>query len=311
LTQVIFGAGQVGSHLAESLLRSGQKVRVAKRGAAGIPAGADAALGDATDPGFCRDATRDATVVYHCMNPPYDHRIWEDLLPKFAENLIAAAGRSGARLVVLDNLYAIGAEDTGPIDENTPFNPCSRKGEIRARVAGQMMDAHRRGDVQLSIGRASDFYGPRGAGTHFAERFWKPVFRGKPAEFLPNPDTPHTYHFIPDVAAGLQALGAGPDESFGRSWMLPCAPAAPSRTMVERFSRALGSEIRIRGMPKSLLRAMGLFLPLLREVNEMLYQWERAFIVDDSQFRARFGDLATDPDEGARLTLQWARSRFS
>jgi nucleoside-diphosphate-sugar epimerase len=307
---VVFGVGQVGSFLTESLLRSGYAVRVAKRSPRGVPEGAEAVFGDATDPEFCRRAVVDAAVVYHCMNPAYSAAVWEDVLPKSQENLVTAAGSEGARLVVLENLYMVGTGGAGDIDEDTPFDPQSRKGEIRARLAESLLEAHERGDVAAVSGRASDFYGPRGTGTHFAERFWKPALAGKPAEFLPNPDLPHTYHFIPDVAEGLKALGTGPDEILGRPWMLPCAPAEPTRALVDRFGSALGSPIRLRGMPRIVRKVVGLFLPILREVDEMLHQWEVPFVVDDARFRARFGLGATDPDAGAVATVAWARREY-
>ncbi len=125
---VVFGAGQVGSHLAESLIRSGAMVRVVKRNRSGIPDGAEPALGDATDPAFCKAAVADAQVVYHCMNPAYSTRVWEEVLRKYLENLIAAAGSVGARLVVLENLYIMGVGDGGPMNKHTPVNPRSRKG---------------------------------------------------------------------------------------------------------------------------------------------------------------------------------------
>ncbi len=307
---VVFGSGQVGSHLAESLLRSGAKVRVVKRSSTGIPEGAELALGDAADAAFCEASVAHAQVVYHCMNPAYSTRVWEEVLPKYLDNLIAAAGSVGARLVVLENLYMMGVGDGGPINEDTPVNPRSRKGEVRARLAEALLAAHQRGDVRAVAGRASDFYGPRGMGTHFADRFWVPALAGKPAAFLPNPDNPHTYHFIPDVAEGLKQLGTAPDEVLGRPWMLPCAPAETSRALVDRFARVLGKDIALRGMPKIALKAIGLFVPIVREVGEMLHQWEAPFEVDDSRFRAEFGVGATDPDEGAARTVEWARAQF-
>lgn len=156
---VIFGAGQVGRPLASLLQRSGKRVRVVKRSASEV-AGSEFVLGDATDAALCARAAEGARVLYHCMNPPYDTRRWADLVPRYMTNLIAAAARAEARLVVLDNVYMLGRPNGRPLDEESPMNPCSRKGEIRARASDQLFHAHRRGDVLATAGRASDFYGP-------------------------------------------------------------------------------------------------------------------------------------------------------
>jgi hypothetical protein len=195
---LLFGAGQVGSRLARLLLESGRRVRIAKRSSAGVPSGAEVACGDATDPGFCAEAARGARVVYHCMNPPYSTRVWAEVVPRLMDNLIAAAGRAGARLVVLDNLYLLGRPGGRPLDEDTPIRPCSAKGEIRARAAERLFEAHRRGDVEATTGRASDYYGPGGTLTHLGDQFWRPALAGKTAWVLLDPDAIHTYHYIPD-----------------------------------------------------------------------------------------------------------------
>src|SRR5215510_2989773 len=105
---VLFGGGQVGRPLAQILLGRGKRVRIVKRSSGGLPGSAELVQGDATDLNFCVEAARGASTVYHCMNPPYYARIWAELLPRYMENLIAAAGRTGARLVVLDNVYMLG-----------------------------------------------------------------------------------------------------------------------------------------------------------------------------------------------------------
>ena len=140
---VVFGAGQVGFPLAERLLAAGKRVRIARRSSGRVPAGCEIVLGDAADTGFCVSAARAASAVYHCMNPPYDHRIWAQLLPRYMDNLIAAASAADARLVVLDNVYMLGRPNGRQLNEDTPMNPCSRKGEIRARLAERLFDAHR------------------------------------------------------------------------------------------------------------------------------------------------------------------------
>jgi nucleoside-diphosphate-sugar epimerase len=308
---VIFGAGQIGPLLAERLLAAGLRVRVARRSAGPIPAGAELARGDAAERGFCAEAARGAAVVYHCMNPVYDRKAWAALVPRFMENLLAAAGGAGARLVALDNVYMLGAPRGQVLSEDTPMRPTSRKGEIRAAAARRLLEASLRGEVRALTARASDFYGPGGVGTYFGPQFWKPVLAGKAAPFLVNPDTPHTYHFVRDVAAGLAALGAAEDDVLGKVWMLPCAPAVSSRAMVDRFAAALGRPIALRRLPRLALRAIGAFVPIVRELNEMAYQWDEPFVVDDRRFRARFPEVApTSLDEGAKETVDWALATF-
>jgi nucleoside-diphosphate-sugar epimerase len=245
------------------------------------------------------------------MNPPYSARLWAELVPRFAANLAAAAGRAGARLVVLDNVYALGRTGGRPLSEDTPIAPASKKGEIRARAAALLAEAERRGEVRVVVGRASDFYGPGGEQTFFGPNFWPAALAGKPVTWIWNPEPPHTYHFIPDVARALAALGTAEDDVLGRTFMLPCAPAEPTRALIDRFSAALGREIRLRVPPRLLARALALAVPLLHELDEMLYQLDEPFVVDDRRFRARFPQiLPTSLDAGAQETVAWARTRF-
>lgn len=307
---VIFGAGQVGKPLAEILLAAGKRVRVVKQSKSEFPVGAEGLSGDAADPAFCRNACTGATMVYHCMNPEYSARIWEQMLPIYMDNLIAAAGGIGARLVVLDNLYMLGKTSGKPMNEDTPINPCSRKGEIRAIVAQRLFDAHRQGRVQAVCGRAADFYGPGGKITLFGDFFWKPVLSGKIAITPANLDVAHTYHYISDVAHGLAALGCVNELGGNPLWMLPCQPAVTTRELANRFEPQLGREIRMKSMPLWLLKPMGVFMPMMRELGEMTYQWDEPFVVDDSRFRANF-DLRPAPvDEAVKATIEWARTAY-
>jgi nucleoside-diphosphate-sugar epimerase len=308
---VIFGAGQVGRPLAELLLAGGHRVRIAKRSPVRPPAGGEVVTGDAADAAFCVEAARGAAVVYHCMNPPYFADLWAEQVPRNLENLIAAAGRAGARLVVLDNLYALGRPDGRPLHEDRPLNPCSRKGEVRARTIERLLDAHRRGEVRATAGWASDFYGPGGTQSHVGDQFWPHVLAGRNGRVVIRPDAVHTYHYIPDVATGLMALGTAGGDVEGRPWMLPCAPAGTLRELVDRFAVHLARPIRLTAMPPISLRALGLFVPILRELAEMRYQWDEPFVVDDRRFRERFPDLRlADPDEAARATVAWASAHY-
>lgn len=308
---VVFGAGQVGAPLAVQLAARGHEVRVVSRSGAGAGTpGVVAVRADAADPEAAAAAAQGASALYHCINPPYSARVWEAELPRIAASLLAAAGRTGARLVVLDNLYALGNPRGRPLDEESRPAPCSRKGEIRARVAEQLLGAHRAGTARVVMARASDFFGPGGANSYFGPFFWPRVLAGKRPQALADPDTLHTWHFIPDVVAGLAALGEGSEEALGRAWMLPALPPATTREMMRRLAAAAGRRVEVQRVPRLLLSLMAVFAPLFRELLEMDYQWDGPFTVDDRRFRERFGLEPTPREEAIRQTAAWGVATY-
>lgn len=309
---VVFGAGQVGTTLSRTLLLRGHRVRLAHRSGSS-PAGVESAMGDASDGDFAARASEGAAALYHCVNPLYSSGVWTRELPRIAGSLIDAASRSGARLVLIDNLYMYGRPHGSALHEESPIAPCSRKGEIRAQVAERYLDAHRRGNARVVIGRASDFYGPGATGSHFGDPFWPKALSKGVARLVIRPDTPHTYHHLPDVVRALAQLGEASEDVLGRVWMLPCVPADTTAGMVRRLGAALGRDLKIQRLPGWMLGLLGPFVPLLRELAEMSYQWEEPFVVDDRRYRARFGGeaVATPLDEGARATVEWARAHYA
>lgn len=307
---VVFGGGQIGPPLARLLRDRGHAVRLVRRSGPG-PDRIETLHGDAGDPEFAIRATQGAVAIYHCLNPAYSAGDWARELPRFASSLIAAAGRASARLVVLDNVYLLGRPNGRPLDEDSPVAPCSRKGEIRARVNEQWTSAHARGDARIVVTRASDFYGPGGTGTYFGDAFWPKALATGVAQTPVRLDTPHTYHYTLDVVAGLAALGEADDGVTGRWWMLPAAPAVSTAELIARVGRALGRELELQEMPRWLLGALGLFVPILRELAEMGYQWNEPFTVNDARFRARFGLTPTPLDAGVPALVEWAKQHYA
>ncbi len=309
---VVFGSGQIGEPLAQRLLAQGHRVRVVRHSSSGMLAGAEVVKADLSDAASVCAAAAGATVIYHCANPPYFAKAWNELLPRWTANLIAAAAAAKARLVVLDNVYAFGDLQGRALNEDAAMRPASKKGEVRARAAQQFTDAHARGDARIVIGRASDFWGPGGTQTYFGDQFWPAVLAGKPARTLGNITTPHTYHFIPDVVAGLATLGEADDHVTGSWWMLPCQPAVSTLDMSERLGKAASLEIRLVPTPPLLISVLGLFIKMLPELTEMGYQWERPFVMDDARFRAAFpAVLPENVEVAAKATVEWARAHYA
>jgi nucleoside-diphosphate-sugar epimerase len=309
----VLGAGQIGPLVAERLLARGVRVRVGRKRAtpARVPGegrGLETRSLDVRDPAAVAKAAEGAAVVYHCVNPLYHQ--WPELLLPMTRGILEGTARAGARLVVLDNLYMYG--DTARMNEETKVAPVSKKGALRAQAAELLLDADARGVFPVSIGRAADFFGPGAANTGvFGDRFFKRVFAGKSAECLGGPDQPHAYSYTPDVADGLVALGTARDPAGARGvWMLPVHPAETTRAVTARFARALGRPIEVARLPKWVLRGLGLFSPIIREVIEMTYQWEQPFVVDDAKIRGAFALAPTPWDQAIEATVTWARATY-
>jgi len=303
---VVFGTGPIGMALIEHLHADGKQVRAVNRsGSADVPDGVEVLGGDATDDVFTAKASEDASVVYFCVNPPYTK--WPELFPPLQAGVLAGAASVGAKLVAMENLYAYGPTHGRPMTEDTPFEAITRKGLVRAQMTKDLLAAHESGKVRVAIGRASDYFGPRGLLSAMGERVFYPALAGKKAQVMGDPDQPHTYSYIPDIAKGLAILGER-DEADGQAWHLPNAPALTSRQFIEQVFGAAGTDPQIQAMPNWMVSLVGLFNGTVRELKEMLYEFEEPFVVDDSRFEAAFGSPATPLADAIDATLAWYRA---
>ncbi|WP_437683502.1 NAD-dependent epimerase/dehydratase family protein [Sorangium sp. So ce131] len=307
---VVFGAGQIGPRVADLLLAQGHRVRLVQRtqrAPSSERAGLTRVYGDVTDLAFAEEAARGASVVYDCMNPPY--HLWPEQLLPIARGALHGASKAGAKLVALDCLYMYGAPD-GPMREDSPRRPCSKKGALRVELEALRLSAQRRGDVRVAIGRASDFFGRDLPLSAWSERFYQRALAGKAVECMGDPDMPHSYTYVEDVARGLVTLGER-DEAMGHVWHLPTAPAESTRALARRLGRALGLDVKVSRLPRFVLRAAGVFSPFLREAAEMAYQWDMPYVIDDARFRATFGWSATPVERQVAEVAAWARRKYN
>jgi nucleoside-diphosphate-sugar epimerase len=220
--------------------------------------------------------------------------------------VLEGAAAAGAKLVAMENLYMYGPTDGRPLTEDLPHAPNTRKGRVRAKMSEELMGAHKSGRVQVAIGRASDFFGPRVLTSAAGEQVFGRAVEGKSAQVAGDPDQPHTYTYVPDIGRGLVVLGER-EEALGRAWHLPSPETVPTRRFVEMIFEEAGGPARIQTAPKFVLRAMGLFDPPLRETIEMLYEFEEPFVVDHSTFEQAFGMRATPLRQAIGETVRWYR----
>ena len=304
---VVFGTGQVGSALAAHLAGLGIAVReVSRHRPATLAGGIDWRAADVTDPEAAADAAKGASVVYQCVNAPYTQ--WPELFPPLQRGVLAAAERTGALLVALENLYGYGPTGGRPMTEDLPLIATTVKGRTRAAMTAELLAAAEAGRVRLAIGRASDFFGPGVTqGSTLGERVFGNALAGRRADFIGNPDLPHTYSYVPDIAAGLATLGTDP-RAAGQVWHLPGPQTVTTRALLDLVAGEVGHQVAVRSLPKLAVRALGLVNPMLRELAEMAYEFDQPFILDTSKYESAFGAAGTPLADAIAATVAWYRT---
>jgi len=304
---VVFGTGQVGSALAAHLAGLGIAVRAVSRNRpATLAGGIDWRAADVTDPEAAADAAKGASVVYQCVNAPYTQ--WPELFPPLQRGVLAAAERTGALLVALENLYGYGPTGGRPMTEDLPLAATTVKGRTRAAMTAELLAAAEAGRVRLAIGRASDFFGPGVTqGSTLGERVFGNALAGRRADFIGNPDLPHTYSYVPDIAAGLATLGTDP-RAAGQVWHLPGPQTVTTRALLDLVAGEVGHQVAVRSLPKLAVRALGLVNPMLRELAEMAYEFDQPFILDTSKYESAFGAAGTPLADAIAATVAWYRT---
>ena len=225
--------------------------------------------------------------------------------------VLAAAERTGALLVCLENLYGYGPTGGRPMTEDLPLAATTVKGRTRAAMTAELLAAADAGRVRVAIGRASDFFGAGVTqGSTLGERVFGNALAGRRADFIGNPDLPHTYSYVPDIAVGLATLGADA-RAAGQVWHLPGPATGTTRELLDLVAAEVGHPVGVRSVSKIAIRALGLVNPMLRELAEMAYEFDEPFVLDTSKYQATFGAAGTPLAAAVAATVAWYRIRPS
>jgi nucleoside-diphosphate-sugar epimerase len=293
---VVIGAGPVGLATVQALLARSHRVALVTRSGTPPPsetgASVRAVAADATDAAAVRRALGESpAVIYNCASPPYTD--WPQEWPALGHGLCDLAAATGAALVLAGNLYAYGPVD-GPITESLPLAASGPKGQTRAAVWQTALARHQAGELTVCEVRASDLFGPgAGEGTHFG-RITPGLLAGRPVRVLGNPDTPHSWTYIPDFAAALVTAGSDP-RALGRAWHVPCPPAASQRELADELCRVAGLPTpRVDAVAPWMLALGRPFSPMLRELRETEYQFSAPWVVDAREAETVLGLASTN-----------------
>jgi nucleoside-diphosphate-sugar epimerase len=300
--QTILGAGgPVSNALAPVLAANGQQLRLVSRRPLSVGGNTSWTGADLKDYESLKKAAAGSSIIYMCAGLKYDKAVWKEEWPVIMRNLIRLTKDTGARLIFFDNVYMYGRVN-GPMKETTPNRPASVKGEVRAAVADMLLNEVASGSIRASLVRAADFYGTGGSNSFFDMMVLKRLIDGQKPQWLGNPDTLHSFTFIPDTAQALAALGANP-ESDNQIWHLPTAPAITGRRFIELAAAQFGADPRFSTVNKLMLQLIGVFNKLIGETAEMYYQYRYDYAFDSSKFEQAFRMLPTPYETGMKSAI--------
>ena len=304
---VVLGAGPVGRALVARLVEQGRQVRVVTRsGQAAAPAAVEVVAADVSRPDDAKRACSGAGIVYGCVGLDYGN--WPGRWPPMMAGMLAGAEAARARFVFTDNLYMYGPTEA-VLTEDLPLTDYGVKPATRALLTRMWQEAHTAGRVQAAAVRASDFYGPGVTLSALGDFTFGRVAQGKAAQCLGDVDQAHTFTYVPDIARALVAIGEAGDGAMGQAWHVPNAPDRTMREVLQMFADAVGRRLRISVMPSVMLSVVGLFNANVRELKEMMYEWDRPFCVDHTKFATRFWSNPTSFEEGITATATWYQEK--
>jgi nucleoside-diphosphate-sugar epimerase len=303
--QTILGAnGTIGQVLARELLSYTDKIRLVSRNPRKVNESDELFPADLSKPEMVDRAVEGSEVVYLVVGLDYKLNVWEAQWPKLMKAVLDACIKYNSRLVFFDNVYMYDINAIPHMTEESPINPPSRKGAVRKHIAQMLLDEVKAGKLLALIARSADFYGPDNDKSVVMEIGYKNLKKGKSANWFINADKKHSFTFTPDAAKATALLGNTVD-AFNQVWHLPTDKnALTGREFFDLFARELKVKSRVLVMPMWLIKLLGLFVPVLKEMPEMMYQNDRDYFFDSAKFDKRFKFKTTMYQEGVRIIVE-------
>jgi nucleoside-diphosphate-sugar epimerase len=301
----ILGAnGTIAAELIPVLQSNAQQIRLVSRSPKKVT-GAEIFQADVLNRDQVFQAVKGSDFVYLLVGLEYNRKTWRNEWPVIMRNTIDACKAAGARLIFFDNVYMYGIVK-GTMTESNPHKPCSVKGKIRADIDDMLLKEMNSGELKAMIATSADFYGPRTSKTSVASiMIFEKMKNGKSAQWFVNANQPHSFTYTPDAAVALYML-AGSENAYGQTWHLPTAkPALTGNEFISIAAKYMHAKNKVRILPKWLVGMIGLFVPIMKELGEMLYQNEFPYLFDSSKFEKAFQFKPTTYEEGIRLTAEW------
>lgn len=305
MVHTILGAGgAISIALAEEILRHNEIVRLVSRSGFEID-GAQTIPGDLTSYSETVDCIKGSDIVYLCAGLPYDSRVWSEFWHILMNNTIEACKNQNTKLIFFDNVYMYGKVD-GKMTEKTPYNPCSKKGEVRAKIASSLENEIKAGNINAIIARSADFYGPYSTNNSYPFMFvFEKLMSGGKVQWMLNDTAKHSFTYTLDCGKALYIL-AKAEAAWNQVWHLPTAgPALTGKEFIELSCKIFDKKCEYDLVKKWSVRLAAMFNRTISEAYEMLYQNENDYVFDSSKFNDFFEFIPTSYELGIKETFQF------
>jgi nucleoside-diphosphate-sugar epimerase len=302
--QTILGAnGTIGSLLARELRNYTDKIRLVSRNPKKVNDTDELFPADLTQSSLVDKAVAGSDVVYLVVGFDYKLDVWQDNWPKLMRATIDACIRHNARFVFFDNVYMYDIDAIPHMSEDSPVNPPSKKGIVRKEISQMIMDEVKSGRLMALIARSADFYGPGNEKSFVTETVYKNFQKGKAANWFVNADKKHSFTFTPDAAKATALLG-NTNDAYNQVWHLPTDKnTLTGREFVKLYADEMKVKNKVSVLPLFMIKVLGLFIPIMKEMPEMMYQYDRDYFFDSSKFEKRFNFKPTTYLEGVKASV--------
>ncbi len=301
--QTILGAtGPIGTELAKQLINYTDKIRLVSRNPKKVNVTDTVLSADLTNAEDVDKAIAGSQIVYLTIGFEYRTAIWKKTWPALMENVIAACKKYNSKLVFFDNVYMYDRDFLSNMTEETPVRPTSKKGAIRAEIAERLLDETRKGNLTALIARSADFFGP--SNSVLIETVYKNFKKAKKANWFADVNKVHNFTFYTDAAKGTAILGNTP-EAYNQVWHLPTdSTQITGKQWIELFALQMNVKPSYMVVPEWLAGIMGIFVPMLKELKEMIYQYDRNYFFNSSKFDKAFNYKPLTPDEAVKTMVK-------
>jgi nucleoside-diphosphate-sugar epimerase len=308
MVQTILGSGgAIGVPLARELKNYTNHIRLVSRNPQNVNETDELFAIDVNNLDQIDNAIAGSEIVYVTIGFEYNIKVWQNIWPAFLQAVINSCIKHNTKLVFFDNMYMYAKTTIPFMTESSPIMPPSEKGKVRTKLREMIMNEVEKKNLTALIARAADFYGPDNKNSALTLMVADKLLKGKKAQAFGDVNKIHTYTYTPDAAKATAILGNTPD-AYNQEWHVPTTKERlTTLEWIHLIAKELNVEAKVQKAPKGLIHILGLFIPIMKEFPEMLYQYEQDYIFDSSKFEKRFGIVATSPKDGVRKMMESLR----